>query len=76
MQHAVQIVTSQPTKEKKTLQMSPRIERWCFTNDSWKDKEVLCGQGWYSTLEDFDGLMGAKNTRSSLSPLHGNLKLL
>ena len=28
------------------------------------------GQGWYSTLEGFDGLMGARNVRASLSPLH------
>ena len=35
-------------------------------------------QGWYSTLEScddgFDGLMGARNTRASLSPLHAEVE--
>ncbi|XP_018462435.1 uncharacterized protein LOC108833522 [Raphanus sativus] len=50
--------------------------RWCFLDGSWKDKEVFSGQGWYSTLEGFDGLMGARNTRSSQSPLHSEIEAL
>ena len=40
--------------------------RWSFTDESLKDQDDYSGQGWYSTLESFDGLMGAKNTRASL----------
>ncbi|KAL0716162.1 hypothetical protein Bca4012_065484 [Brassica carinata] len=48
--------------------------RWCFTDGSWKAQEVFSGQGWYSTLEGFDGLMGARNTRASQSPLHSEIE--
>ena len=44
--------------------------RWCFTDSSWKDNDFFSGQGWYTTLEGFDGLMGAGNVRVSLSPFH------
>ena len=30
----------------------------------------------FSTLEGFDGLMGAKNVRASLSPLHAEMEAL
>lgn len=40
--------------------------RWSFTDGSLKDQDDYSGQGWYNTLESFDGLMGAKNTRASL----------
>ena len=50
--------------------------RWCFTDGSWKDKGLHSGQGWYSTLEDFDGLLGAQNTRASHSPLHPEVERL
>ena len=33
-------------------------------------------QGWFSTLEGFDGLMGVRNVRASLSPLHAEMKAL
>lgn len=33
------------------------IWRWCFTDASWKDKDLFSGQGCYSILEGFDGLM-------------------
>lgn len=33
---------------------------------SWKENNIHCGQWWYSTLEGFDGLMGARNTMASL----------
>ncbi|CDY17060.1 BnaA08g04240D [Brassica napus] len=45
--------------EVRNLQSIPG--RWCFTDGSWKDKEPYSGQSWYSILEDFDGLMGARN---------------
>lgn len=49
----------------------PQIpERRCFTDESWKKNDIYSRQAWYSTLEGFDGLMGARNTRASLSPLH------
>ena len=33
-------------------------------------------QGWYSTLQGFDGLMGAHNVRPTLSPLHAEVEAL
>ncbi|XP_056858277.1 uncharacterized protein LOC130507599, partial [Raphanus sativus] len=50
--------------------------RWCFIDGSWKDKDSFSGQGWYSTLEGFDSLMGARNVRASLSPLHSEVEAL
>ena len=38
--------------------------------------EPYSGQGWYSTMEGFDGLMGARNVRTSLSPLHSEVEAL
>ena len=35
--------------------------RWCLTDKSWKDRDKYSGQGWYSTLEGYDSLMGASN---------------
>ena len=31
---------------------------------------MYSGQGWFSTLEGFDGLLGARNVRASISPLY------
>ena len=47
--------------------------RWCFIDDSWKEKEPYSGQGLYSTLE---GLMGARNIQASFSPLHSEIEAL
>ena len=58
----------------KTLPTIPG--RWCFIDGSWKNKDIRSGQGWYSTLEGFDGLMGARNTIASLSPLHAEVEAL
>ena len=33
-------------------------------------------QGWYNTLKGCDGLMGARNTRASQSPLHSEIEVL
>ena len=54
------------TAQKKELTVQTRIPlvtsgRWCFLDGSWKDKELFSGQGWYSTLPGFDGLLGARN---------------
>ena len=32
--------------------------RWYFTDASWKEDDIFLGQGWYNTLEEFEGLMG------------------
>ena len=34
------------------------------------------GQWWYSTLESFDGLVGARNTRASHSSLYSEIEAL
>lgn len=60
-------------RESTTL---PQISgQWSFTDGSWKEGETYLGQGRYSTLESFDGLMGARNTRASLSPFIQKWKL-
>ena len=41
-----------------------------------KENDIFYGQSWFSTLEAFDGLMGAKNVRASLSPLHAEMEAL
>ena len=41
--------------------------RWCFTGGSWKDKDLFSGQGWFSTLPWFDGLLGARNIRACVT---------
>ncbi|KAG2306601.1 hypothetical protein Bca52824_026349 [Brassica carinata] len=57
------------------IQSLPAIPgRWCFSDGSWKEKDIFLGQGWYNTLEGFDGLMGARNTRASLSPYIQSLR--
>ena len=50
--------------------------RWCFTDGSWKENERFLGQGWCSTLEGFDSLLGARNTRVTQSPLHSEIEAL
>ena len=50
--------------------------RWCFTDGSWKDKDVFSGQGLFITLPRFDGLLGARNVRACLSPLHSEIEAL
>ena len=50
--------------------------RWCFTDGSLKDKDIFSRQGWYNTLPGFDGLLGARNVRKSLSHLHSEVEAL
>ena len=52
------------------------LGRWCFMVGSWKEGDTFSGQGWYNTLEGFDGLLGARNVRASLSPLHAEMEAL
>ncbi|KAF8116576.1 hypothetical protein N665_0016s0007 [Sinapis alba] len=47
-----------------------------LVNATVPDREIFSGQRWYSTLEGFDGLIGARNTRTSQSPLHSEIKTL
>lgn len=49
---------------------------WCFTYGSWKDKDLFTSHAWYNTLEGFDGLMGARNVRASLTQLHLEIEAL
>ena len=63
-----------PPAEVATLPLIPG--RWCFTNGSWKENDPLSGQVWYRILKGFDGLMGARNVRASLSPLHAEVEAL
>ena len=50
--------------------------QWCFTDGSWKDKDSFAEQGWFSTIPGFEGLLGARNVRASLSPLHAEMEAL
>ena len=50
--------------------------RWCFTDGSWKEGDMFSGQGWFNTFVGFEGLMGARNVRASLSPLHAEFEAL
>ena len=50
--------------------------RWCFTDGSWKEGDLFSGQGWFSTLKGFEGLLGARNVRASLNPLHAEMEAL
>ena len=50
---------------------------WVWSTDgSWKENDRYSGQGCYSTLEGFDSLMGAGNTRVSQSPIHSEIEAL
>ncbi|XP_018443467.2 uncharacterized protein LOC108815324 [Raphanus sativus] len=78
---ALWIAAQDTTTQRQVQQVAssntePRQRRWCFTDGSWKDNDKASGQGWYSTLEGFDSLMGARNVRASLSPLHAEVEAL
>ena len=47
-----------------------------FHKGSWKENDIFSTQDWFSTLEGFDGLLGARNVRASLSPLHAEMEAL
>ena len=66
--HAMNETRTVPQVEIMTL---PAISgRWCFIHGS------CFGQGWLSTLEGFDELLGARNVRACLSPLHTEIEAL
>ena len=72
-----QVLTDQRREQQVLTTPSLGISgRWCFTDGSWKEKELFSGQGWYSTLPGFDGLLGARNVRACLSPLHSEVEAL
>ena len=72
-----QILNDQKRTPQVEAMILPSIPgRWCFTDSSWKENDIFSGQGWYSTLEGFEGLMGARNVRASLSPLHAVMEAL
>lgn len=60
----------------ETLNIPSFSERWCFSDGSWKENEVFSGQGWYSTLQGYEGLLGARNVKTSLSPLYSEMEAL
>ena len=73
----VHVISNQRVAHQVQERIVPTIPgRWCFINGSWKDKEQFSWQGWYSTLVGFDGLPGARNVRTSLSPLHSEVGAL
>ena len=41
-----------------------------------ENQEIYSEQESYSTLEGFEGLMGARNTRASQSPLYSEIEAL
>ena len=63
-------------QEREDINLPIILGLWCFTDRSWKEQDWFSGQGWYITLPGFKGLMGARNTRASLSPLHSEVEAL
>lgn len=39
------------TRQVEAITLPSILDRWCFTDASWKDQENLSGQGCYSTLK-------------------------
>ena len=67
-----------PKENRRVLPIEPTTlpsipGRWCFTDGSWKENDVFSGQGWLSTLEGFASLLGARNVRPCLTPLHAEM---
>ena len=65
--------TQKTTRYGEVTNLSSIPGRWCFTDVSWKENDIFSGQSWYSTLESFDGLIGARKVMASLSLLHAEL---
>ena len=71
------ILNEQRTIPPTVATILPSIPRiWCSADGSWKEGDTFSGKSWYSTLEGFYGLLGAKNVRASLSPLHAEMEAL
>ncbi|XP_033135982.1 uncharacterized protein LOC103841762 [Brassica rapa] len=72
-----QLLNEQRTVTQVQVTSHPSIPgRWCFTDGSWKEGDTFSGQGWFSSLEGFEGLMGARNVRATLTPLHAEMEVL
>ena len=72
-----QVLNEQRTEPRAVVTSLPTIPgRWCFTDGSWKEDDIFSGQGWLSTIPGFEGLLGARNVRVSLSPLHAEMEAL
>jgi len=71
-----QILKDQNTGTQVQASLPSIPGRWCFTDGSWKEGDMFSGQGWFSTLEGFESLMGARNVRASLTPLHAEMEAL
>jgi len=71
-----QILKDQNTGTQVQASLPSIPGRWCFTDGSWKEGDMFSGQGWFSTLEGFEGLMGARNVRASLTHLHAEMESL
>jgi len=56
-----QLLKTQRAAQQVVLATLPSIPGcWSFTDGSWKENDIFSGQGWFSTLPGFDGLMGGK----------------
>ena len=66
----------QPSQQVEVRHCPRRTGPWCFIDGFWKDKEYYSDEGWYNILEGFDGLLGARNIRASLSPFHSEMEAL
>ena len=72
-----QVVNDQRTPPPIIDTILPSIPgRWYFTDGSWTGGVIFSGQGWLINLESFDRLLGARNVRVSLSPLHAEMEAL
>lgn len=74
MVHKVTQTTSTQSRDEETNNTLCWVGRWCFMDGSWKDKNLCSQIGWYSTLEEFERLMGTRNTRGSLSLLYSYMR--
>lgn len=60
--------------ENENQDVSGRTRRWYFTDGFSKNKEIFSRNGWYNTSKGFDGIMGIRNTKSSIYPLHAEFE--
>lgn len=73
-QRSIMILNSNSHNLERRKHIVHTSEKECFIDRSRNDKNVFSGQGWYITVEDFEGLMETKNAKQSLSPLHAKLE--
>ncbi|KAF8097730.1 hypothetical protein N665_0282s0001 [Sinapis alba] len=70
---AQNLLQQQILQNRETLLTSlPSIKgRWCFMDVSWKAHDTFSGQGWYITLEGFDGVLSTESGYFSRCPRKG-----